>query len=688
MGHNIKVKSDHLPLKKFLEKKTLNVKVNNWVVELEQFKIELDWISGVKNTLADSLSRLLDMTPEAEPTQEPSGEEFGVACFEELESAKVHEDFTELIEEVEIEVPKEIMQEVKIPIPKKHMLQLQKNDEYCRRIVRRMRTERELKKIFILDDGILYRLWLEDGHTYKCIVVPQILRDPLLVLGHNRNGHNGSRRTYSALKRNYYWLNMKKEVFYHCKNCSECILQNQTTTDSQFGTFTTPDGPMQFICMDIVGPILPVSSRGNRFCLTVIDMLTGYTMAVPIPNKSAETIVNTYMNHVYSIFRGSSRMLTDNGSEFKNDVFDEVCAKLGIKRVYSPVYTPQSNGKLEGFHQFFKACISKHIRGNQLEWDEIVPLATAAYNFFPCQSSRESPFVLMFGRDPITPFLSLLEPSPQYWGERGGHLHLDTLQRLYAVMAENLKRAREMENAEIDMDVQKNLKIGDLVLVRNINSGVFEPKYSPNYRIIAIYGNNHIAVKAPDGKVQVHCRGYIKKINPVDKVVSLLPSTEDYEKFGRKTKLLLHPDNIPDTKIALPNRECAGTMKEESEISENYQDSFEKWEIPLMKGSRIDQLSCTMTKAQSELGENYQNSLGKSKASKTEMLNCIDYSSECLNQNITSLISASGPPSEKTTVNKHDQLQQKEGMGWNKIKNLLLRPTVETNVKSGFSFFL
>ena len=46
-GHNIKVKSDHLPLKKFLEKKTLNARVNNWAIELERFKIELDWISGI-----------------------------------------------------------------------------------------------------------------------------------------------------------------------------------------------------------------------------------------------------------------------------------------------------------------------------------------------------------------------------------------------------------------------------------------------------------------------------------------------------------------------------------------------------------------------------------------------------------------------------------------------------------------
>ena len=143
---------------------------------------------------------------------------------------------------------------------------------------------------------------------------------------------------YNALKRSYYWPNMKKEMFFHCKNCSECILQNQTTTETQFGTFTAPEGPMQFICMDIVGPISPVSSKGNRFCLTVVNMLTGYMMAVAIPNKSVETVVKAYMDHVYSIFGGSSCMLTDNGSEFRNDVFDEVCDKLGIKRVYSPVY--------------------------------------------------------------------------------------------------------------------------------------------------------------------------------------------------------------------------------------------------------------------------------------------------------------------------------------------------------------
>ena len=41
---------------------------------------------------------------------------------------------------------------------------------------------------------------------------------------------------------------------------------------------------------------------------------------------------------------------------------------------------------------------------------------------YPCQASGESPFVLMFGRDAITPFAKLLEPAPRYWGDHGGQL--------------------------------------------------------------------------------------------------------------------------------------------------------------------------------------------------------------------------------------------------------------------------
>ena len=70
-------------------------------------------------------------------------------------------------------------------------------------------------------------------------------------------------------------------------------------------------------------------------------------MAVPIKNKNAETICEAYRDTMSIVhFGGSSRILTDNGSEFKNKDMQEVCDTLGLKHIFSPVYTPQSNGRL------------------------------------------------------------------------------------------------------------------------------------------------------------------------------------------------------------------------------------------------------------------------------------------------------------------------------------------------------
>ena len=73
MDAEVTIKCDHLPLKKFLQKQTLNAKVNNWAVELEQFNLTLEWIQRIKNTLADSLSRLLEVDPEAKLQPEKEG---------------------------------------------------------------------------------------------------------------------------------------------------------------------------------------------------------------------------------------------------------------------------------------------------------------------------------------------------------------------------------------------------------------------------------------------------------------------------------------------------------------------------------------------------------------------------------------------------------------------------------------
>ena len=593
----VTIKCDHLPLRKFLQKQTLNAKVNNWAVELEQFDLHIEWIQGSKNTLADSLSRLLDVDPEAKAQPEKEGCEFGNYCFEQLEETgeipwilpkQAHNPsnldetkktgeippvfstpVVETIEHLEVTVNENTTRSISLPLSNKQMKELQKRDEESRAIVKRLEEDKVTEKMFILENGVLYRLWLEERETSKCTFVPKILREPLLVLAHNRSGHNGGRRTYMGLKKLYFWPGMRKDTFKHCKNCTECVLQNQGCNAASFGHFKTPDMPMQLICMDLVGPITPVTTKGNKFILTCIDMLTGYTMAIPIPDKSAKTICDAYRTHVYCIFGGSSRILTDNGTEFKNEQFNELCAQLEIKRVYSPVYTPEANGRLEAWHRFFKACVAKHIRGNAAEWDEVVPLAAAAYNFFPCQSAGESPFVLMFGRDPITPFAKLLEPTPRYWGDRGGHLKLDLLKRLYLVTAENIKRARNQRDPADQAETKAVFKVNDQVLVRDVTSGAFAPRYTPHNRVVAVHGPNRIVISDEKGNESVRRASHLKHCDAKTKFASMVPENNEYEEFGRSTKLLLHPKDIPELHFPVENNANSSRQLEINNVIES-----------------------------------------------------------------------------------------------------------------------
>ena len=71
-------------MKKFLTKNTFNSKVNNWAVEISLFRITFEYIKGIKNTLADIMSRLIDIDPSTEIPPEDPGCEFGYYLFDPL----------------------------------------------------------------------------------------------------------------------------------------------------------------------------------------------------------------------------------------------------------------------------------------------------------------------------------------------------------------------------------------------------------------------------------------------------------------------------------------------------------------------------------------------------------------------------------------------------------------------------
>ena len=127
----------------------------------------------------------------------------------------------------------------------------------------------------------------------------------------------------------------------------------------------------------------------------------------------------------------------DNGTEFKNDLFSRVAEQLGVERkIYSPPYRPQSNGKIKGFHKFLKCCLAKHISRHR-EWDDVVPLATALYKWLTNRHSKESPFFFMFGRDAVTNLSQLTKPKLRYMGTEDFILDLELMSSIFQTQTHN-----------------------------------------------------------------------------------------------------------------------------------------------------------------------------------------------------------------------------------------------------------
>ena len=124
-----------------------------------------------------------------------------------------------------------------------------------------------------------------------------------------------------------------------------------------------PEKPFDKIAIDFVTDCI-TSTSGKKHILTIINHLTGWPEAFPIPNKSADTIVTTLINHYLPVHMCPRYILSDNGMESKNNLIDQVLQQLGIDRIFSAPYHPQSNGKLEVFHKYLKPMLKK--RSSQL----------------------------------------------------------------------------------------------------------------------------------------------------------------------------------------------------------------------------------------------------------------------------------------------------------------------------------
>ena len=417
---DILLKIDHLPLKKFLQKNTLNSKVNNWAMELEAFNIRFEHVSGKANILADTLSHLVDIDPDARLDPENAAWEFGYYIFESLPKLS-SEDIVQICQILSGEniirpdpdVQQPFLQQLRSPLTLDQLCTLQGQDDKSTTLMRMLKNGKLDPVAYSLQEGILYQQVIEGGQSFQVIYVPRMpesLIQSILQTAHDESVHNGFARMYSAIRRLYYWKGIKEDVLQHCRNCYTCQLHKSAAVKFKAKHFKPSLKPMDFIAMDLIGEFHPPSSQGNHYALTGVCMLTGFTWCIPINSKKATDVARAYMQYVYSVLGGSMKILTDNGTEFKNEVF-----------------------------------------------------------YFPNMSAKELAFFLMYRRDPVNKLSSILNAPRRYLCDDTGLPDLEALKNMYQMVAQQLYNSRQcyIKDNKYKKVPDHGILVGDLVLVKD-----------------------------------------------------------------------------------------------------------------------------------------------------------------------------------------------------------------------------
>ena len=117
-------------------------------------------------------------------------------------------------------------------------------------------------------------------------------------------------------------------------------------------------------------------------------------MTKPIPNNKIATVAIHLFLEIMLKFSFPRILHSNSGTEFRSKLIEHLAQQLGIKQTYISPQHPQANGNSESPHRFIKDCIQKFLIDSTLEWDELLPYATAAFNWFPNEHSQESPHFL------------------------------------------------------------------------------------------------------------------------------------------------------------------------------------------------------------------------------------------------------------------------------------------------------
>lgn len=528
--HAITVRTDHANLRYFFTAKRLNARQARWAELLSAYDFVISYRPGRLNT-ADVPSRRRDYAPsncdEDQIGLLPSLQrKLGVGAW----STQIDRDVPIPIE-ADLGVgqggPEHLVPRLSVvraadgelsfgstaPGMRAMLMKLQQRDAFAQdkaRTCRERLGQEGNSNGWQVDSQGLLRLG-------QAIYVPSdaAVKQELLKIHHDDpfGGHYGVDRTLDLLRRKYYWDRMRKDVKDHVETCGVCqrVRTPRRKPYGQLASLPIPKRPMESLSLDFITG-LPPAKRGQEVFDAILVIVDRYTkLATYVPTRTdidAEGLADLFAENILWQYGRPKSIVSDRGSLFTSGFWSALCNHFCIKRKLSTAFHPQTDGQTERQNQTLEYYLRAYVNYRQDDWVRYLGFAAFTYNATKHSSTRMSPFMALYGYDPMP----LQDDDWDYeLPNKSAEERVQELQYIRHLLEMSLRKALDSQEKYYNQKHQPmSFAVGDKVLLSTKNLRTWRPskkldeRYIGPFDIVDVIGKQAYKLRLPKSMGKTH----------------------------------------------------------------------------------------------------------------------------------------------------------------------------------------
>ncbi|XP_053372981.1 uncharacterized protein LOC123532109 [Mercenaria mercenaria] len=489
--------TDNNPLTYILTSAKLDATGQRWASALGEYDFEILYRPGINNADADAMSRyphekvLLDneemMTIDNSVVKAICGA-ITVPYIETLQSMNINiidvtEDPGQPMAQIEMREIRRKQREDPIidkwriavidkTIPTKCY---NKKDQIMKKNFDRLKIKR----------GILFREIEEDTTKKEQLCIPEVYKEEILRGLHTDVGHPGRERTLRLIRERFFWPGMTADIDMFISSCDRCLRRKSKTNSRAPLVNVHTTYPLELVCFDYL--TLEQSKGGFGNILVITDHFTKFAVAIPTRNQTAKTTAEAFYNNFIINYGIPTRLHSDQGANFESELIKELCDLTNMKKSHTSVYHPQGNSGPERFNRTLLEMLGTLENSQKSNWKKYINSLVYAYNCTPHETTRVSPYELMFGRKPRLPIDSMFEKAKEDTSiNKTAQEYIEDLKermnKTRQIVEKHMDKAKEKQKKYYDMKVRgANIEVGDTVLVKILSHGEGKHKLADKF---------------------------------------------------------------------------------------------------------------------------------------------------------------------------------------------------------------